>query len=289
MNSVNDLIELEFIQNNEADKISLHSLVQEIAVADLKPSYLNCQPFIDSLHHTCLRHGKDIPYYKTLFSTIENIINIIENDSPSDYILFIEDAFSYMEKYRYKSGMLKIVDEMSEILMNENIGTANDRALLNGNYKKAIELEKKAIATCAPNENIILAANLHMNLGYLYQYSKDIDSAKLFMKQGMELLSQSGIITNDIIIMVHNYACLLAETGEPQNALNALSRCAELVKAVNTEKSTDYADLVFDIAAINLQIGNVDTAKRYFIEAFRIYKAILPKEDLSKKLELTAK
>ena len=128
-----------------------------------------------------------------------------------------------------------------------------------------------------------------MNLGYLYQYSKDFDNAKLFMKQAMELLSQSSVITNDIIIMVHNYARLLAETGEPQNALNALSRCAELVKAVNTEKSTDYADLVFDIAAINLQTGNANNAKIYFTEALNIYKAILPQEDLSEKVELAAK
>lgn len=300
LNSVNDLIELGFIQNNEADKISLHPLVQEIAVADLKPSYLNCQPFIDSLHHICLRHGEDVQYYKTLFSMIDNIINTIENDSPPDYLLFIEDAFSYMEKYRYKSGMLKIVAEMSKLLKDENIGTANDRALLlnnrascegllNVNYKKAIELEKKAIATCVPEKNIILAANLHMNLGYLYQYSKDFDNAKLYMKQGMELLSQSSVITNDIIIMVHNYARLLAETGEPQNALKALSRCAELVNVVNTEKSTDYADLIFDIAVINLQLGNVNNAKIYFTEALNIYKAILPQEDLAEKVELTAK
>lgn len=300
LNAVNDLIELGFIQNNETDKISLHPLVQEITVADLKPSYLNCQPFINSIHHICLRHGEDVPYYKTLFSVIENIINTIENDSPTDYLLFIEDAFSYMEKYRYKSGMLKIIAEMSELLKDENIGTANDRALLlnnsasfegllNGNYKKAIELEKKAIAVCVADENIVLVANLHMNLGYLYQYSRDFDNAKLFMKHGIDLLSQSGIVTNDIIIMVHNYARLLAETGEPQNALKALSKCAKLVKAVNTEKSADYADLVFDMAVINFQLGNSDIAKNYFIEAFGIYKAILPQEDLNEKVELAGK
>jgi len=62
-----------------------------------------------------------------------------------------------------------------------------------------------------------------------------------------------------------------------------------LVKAVNTEKSTDYADLIFDIAVINLQIGNANNAKIYFTEALNIYKAILPQEDLSEKVELTAK
>lgn len=300
MNAVNDLIELGFIQNNTADKISLHPMVQEIAVADLKPSVTNSREFMDNLHFICLRHGEDVPYYETLFRTIENITDNIINDSAVDYLLFIEDAFAYMEKYRFASGMRKLVDVMSALLADETVGTANDRALLlnnrascegllNMNYPKAITLAKKAISVCAPEDNLVLAANLHMNLGYLYQYSKDFDNAKLYMKQGMDLLSQFGVITNDVIIMTRNYARLLAETGEANNAIRALNKCAALVKLQNTDMCTDYADLVFDIAAISLQIGNVDTAKAYFEESFMIYRKILPQADLAEKAELAAK
>ncbi|MFA5659357.1 MAG: tetratricopeptide repeat protein [Oscillospiraceae bacterium] len=299
MNAVNDLIELGFIQNNSADKILLHPMVQEITVADLKPSVTKCRVFMDNLHVLCLRHGDDVPYYETLFRTIENITEVVINDSSTDYLLFIEDAFAYMEKYRYASGMHRLVDVMLALLTDETVDNANDRALLlnnkascegllNMNYPKAITLAKKAIATCIPEDNLILAANLHMNLGYLYQYSKDFDNAKLYMKQGMDFLSQSGIQTNDIIIMVRNYARLLAGTGEPNNALKSLKKCATLVKLQNTNMCTDYADIVFDIAAISLQIGNADTAKKCFSEAFGIYTKILPQADLSEKAELAA-
>ena len=299
MNVVNDLIELGFIKNNTADKVSLHPMVQEIAVADLKPSVTNCRVFIDNLHFLCLRHGEDVPYYETLFLTIENITEVIINDSPTDYLLFVEDAFAYMEKYRYASGMHRLVDVMSALLADETVGNANDRALLfnnkascegllNMNYPKAITLAKKAISVCVPEDNIVLAANLHMNLGYLYQYSKDFGNAKLYMKQGMELLSQSGILTNDVILMARNYARLLAGTGETNNAIMALKKCAELVKSQNTNMCTDYADIVFDIAAISLQIGNINTAKAHFEEAFTIYREILPQANLSEKAELAA-
>ena len=71
---------------------------------------------------------------------------------------------------------------MSDMLSDDNIGTQNDRALLlnnkascigllDGNYAKAIELGKRAIKLCNVDENLLLAANLNMNLGYLYQYS----------------------------------------------------------------------------------------------------------------------
>lgn len=299
MNAVNDLIELGFIQNNSADKILLHPMVQEITVADLKPSVTKCRVFMDNLHVLCLRHGDDVPYYETLFKTIETITEVVINDSPTDYLLFIEDTFAYMEKYRYASGMHRLVDVMSALLADEAVGNANDRALLfnnkascegllNYNYSKAITLAKKAIAICVIEDNLILAANLHMNLGYLYQHSKDFDNAKLYMKQGMDLLSQSGVLTNDVILMAKNYARLLAGTGEPNNSIKALKKCAELVKSQNTNMCTDYADIIIDIAAISLQIGNTDTAKAHFEEAFMIYRKILPQADLSEKSELAA-
>ena len=76
--------------------------------------------------------------------------------------------------------------------------------------------------------------------------------------------------------------------GEPYKAVEAMKKCAALVKSENTDKCTDYADLIFDIAAISLQIGNTDTAKTYFIKAFNIYREILPQADLTEKTELAA-
>ena len=88
--------------------------------------------------------------------------------------------------------------------------------------------------------------------------------------------------------MVRNYARLIAGMGEPYKAVEAMKKCAALVKSENTDKCTDYADLIFDVAAISLQVGDTDTAKSYFIKAFDIYKEILPQADLTEKVELAA-
>lgn len=127
-----------------------------------------------------------------------------------------------------------------------------------------------------------------MNLGYLYHYSGDYDNAKIFMEKAMQLLSQANTITHDVIVMVRNYARLIATMGEPYKSIEAMKKCAVLVKSENTDKCTDYADLIFDIAAISLQIGNKDVAKTYFIKAFNIYRVILPQADLTEKAELAA-
>lgn len=299
MDDINELVELGFITNPEMDKISLLPMVGDVAVEDLCPSVTNCNTLLKSIYSICIQHGKDIPYYETLFSVIENIVDIIKNDSNDEYLLFLEDTFSYMEKYRYASGMRKNVEAMKTLLSDENIGTQNDRALLlnnqasyegllDKNYPKAISLERKAISLCNAEDNLVLAANLNMNLGYLYHYSGDYDNAKIFMEKAMQLLSKANIITNDIIVMVRNYARLIAAMGEPYKAVEAMKKCAALVKSENTDKCTDYADLIFDIAAISLQIGNTDTAKTYFIKAFNIYREILPQADLTEKTELAA-
>ena len=71
--SINDLIELGFIQNPEMDKIALHPLVQEIIISDMNPDSENCRPLLDNIHRICLQHGVDIPYYSALFAITENV------------------------------------------------------------------------------------------------------------------------------------------------------------------------------------------------------------------------
>ena len=299
MDTINDLTELGFIQNPEMDKITLHPLVQETIVADLHPDTENCRPLLDNIHRISLQHGVDIPYYTTLFGIVENIADKIVICDKSDYLLFIEDCFAYMEKYRYASGMKKLVSVMTDLL-SDDLGTQNDRSLLlnnqascegliNGNYKRAIELEKRAINMCEPTENLQLAANLHMNLGHLYQANSQLGLAKQSMENAMQILAKVNCPTHDIIIMSRNYARLLAETGEAHRAITALQRCAELVKATNSELTSDYADILFDIAAITLQLSGIPTAEPYFIKAFKIYRKVLTDDDLREKAELAAK
>lgn len=300
MDTINDLTELGFIQNPEMDKITLYPLVRETIISDLIPNTENCRPLLDNIHRICLQHGVDISYYSALFAITENIADKITVCNKNDYLLFVEDAFAYMEKYRYASGMKKLVFTMSEFLSDENVGTQNDRALLlnnqascegllNSNYKKAIDLEKRAINMCEPTYNPLLAANLHMNLGYLYQANGKTDLAKPSMEKAMQIIAEVNTPTHDMIIMSRNYARLLAETGEARRAITALQKCADFVKTTNSEMTTDYADLLFDIAGITSQLSGIQAAEPLFVKAFKIYRDALTDDDLREKAALAVK
>lgn len=282
MDDINELVELGFITNPEMDKISLLPMVRDIAIEDLSPSVTNCITLLNSIQQICLRHGEDIPYRKTLFEIVESVIRYVEKDNFPFYIRFIEDTFSYMEKYRYENGMRLIVSEMD---MYKGELAQNDLALfydcqsaveafINENYNKAISLSKKAIEACVPEENLHLAANLHMNLGYCYHLNGNTDLAKQSMETAIAYMWEYNKLNNDVIIMIHNYANLMSDLGEPIKAVRAMKKCAEMIKAAHTDMCSDYADLYFDMGIIYLQINQHTNSKECFEEALRIYKYI---------------
>ena len=187
LNDVNDLIETGFVQSSLRHTISLHPMIQEIAVSETAPSVTNCHTLLDSLQKICLMHGIEVSYYKKLFQTVENIMLFIEKDDIPQYLLFLEDVFPYMEKYHYQKGMKKIIQELQHFIKANTYGTASDRALLldyqatlEPKTEKAIKLEKEALAQIkeTTKENAHLVSNLHSNLGGLYRINGQLDLAK---------------------------------------------------------------------------------------------------------------
>ena len=99
-------------------------------------------------------------------------------DHMAFYLRFLEDVFPYMEKYHDKTGMGRVLSELTVLLENPSCGTVNDRALLL-DYKssqekkteKAVQLRKDALALLSEITagNAHLAANINANLGSLYK------------------------------------------------------------------------------------------------------------------------
>ena len=141
LNEINDLIETGFVQTTKRRTISLHPMIQEITLSETKPSVTRCHILLDSLQHICLMHGMEVDYYKKLFQTIGNIIELIEKDDIPKYLLFLENAFPYMDNYNYHKGMNGIIQELTGLLKTKNIGTIY---LMTANLPQAKTHFKKA-------------------------------------------------------------------------------------------------------------------------------------------------
>ncbi len=287
LNTVNDLIEMGFIVPKSGQAIALHPMIQEIAVADTKPSIQKCQILCQSLQEICLLHGKDVAYHKIMFQTIENLISLAEKDDMVYYLCFLEDVFPYMEKYHYEIGMKTVLNEIHQIL-DMPFGKIKDKTLYldycaacEKKTDKAISLEKKALSllTKINVDNAHLAANIHANLGALYRETGQTTFAKKHMEKGITILEQYNLTySNDSIAQICNYAILLMELGEAERGLTALRKLARIVKNYNLEFSSDYAVIQEAMANICLVQGNISEATRHFKKAIQIYKIVWENE-----------
>ncbi|MDO5399346.1 MAG: tetratricopeptide repeat protein, partial [bacterium] len=149
------------------------------------------------------------------------------------------------------------------------------------NNKKALQYETQAVKLCEEitATNPHLAANIYGNIGGLYHADKQLEKAKQYMELAYHTLVESGMeFTNDSVIQICNYANLAANMGEPLKAIKALKRCAEGVKQYNSEYSSDYANLVWDMGCIYLQMQNTTKAADCFKSALNIYNIVWENE-----------
>lgn len=271
MNTINDLMEMGFIHPKNNREILLHPVIREVAVEELKPSVRNCSVLLDSLQEISLMHGLEFMNNKQVFHTVESIIATVKKDDTARYLLFLENVFQYMDKYRYEPGMQAVVDELTAILADNSVGTSADRACLldcraalEKNSKKQIELVQEAIRVLGEvhSGNAHLAANLHANLGALYHKAGRIDLAKPYMEQGVRLLEEYNLTGyHDSVTQICNYAALLTDLGEPQRAYSALLKLArkmqELAKRI-AKLSEDIEELRSEKAMILSRFDKTD-------------------------------
>ena len=284
MNRINDLIEKGFVQTQSGRQISLHPMIQEVAIDETRPSVNNSAVLLDSLQTICLLHGHDVTWYKPLFLTIENIIREIADDNTPAYLSFLEDVFPYMEKYHYTAGMELIIGKLSGLLTDETVGRSTDRAVLldyraacEEKTEKAIKLEKEAIALIPEisEENAHLVSNLYSNLGGLYKKAGKRDLAQQAMEQGLRILEQYDLLYyHGSIAQTANYAVLLTEMGQPEKGLSALKKLSRMIRDLNSDQTMDYATVQEAIGGICLATGDIRQATTHFKKALAIYEAV---------------
>lgn len=283
-NTVNDLVELGLIQPISGRQIVLHPMIQEVAETELHPSICSCAVLVDALHRTCLFHGIELTYNKWLFQTIEAVMVSAEKDNLQKYLLFIEDAFFYMHKYQYLSGMERTVEELSGILDDESVGTAKDRALLlqcrfgcENDRAIGVKYLEEAVALLPELDEDLaaLASNLHNNIGLCYAELNNHEMARVHMEQGIHLLKDHCLVgRHDSVVQIINYASFLMSHGEAQRGYNALKKLAGMLKQRNHTLSDDYATVLAHLSIVCGAANRFSQAESYLREAMEIYEVV---------------
>lgn len=286
LNTINSLIEMGFVQSQPGRIITLHPLIQEIALEELKPSIQNCRTLLDSLHEICLRHGEESPQAQLVMQTIEGIVTSEIKDDPAYYLRFVEDTIPFAEKYRCQRGIVALVREIESLLSDNTLGTPEDHALLLSYQAMcadtpavAIRLQEQAI-TLLPEitiDNALLASNLHANLGGMYRESGNYIKAREHMEEAISLLRRYDLLAyHDSIPQVVNYAMLLSEMGQADKAIAVLEQVEKVVQENNSAVCMDVAAIHEAMGNTYLMTGNMEKAAVFHRKCLAIYSALFP-------------
>lgn len=288
-NGINELCELGFIENIHADIITLHPMIRDIILLDLKPTFDNCDTLITNLKNKLQIIGIELPDSATIISAIGNVMKYIGNTESNSYLSFLEAAYIFLDNYHEYNLMEHIVFETKKLLSNKTLGTVNDRALLlnnkamlpvnrNDKLAKSISMMNKALSMCDNKANPVLFANINMNLGLLYIENNEAERGLEFMDKAYLFIKLTRAYNNDFITIARNYAATLSENGRVTKALEVLTECEFATEGCC---SNSHAALLFDLGAAYILSGNYPLAVKKYSLAFAEYSALGCSEELT--------
>ncbi|MCQ2409944.1 MAG: Archaeal ATPase, partial [Clostridia bacterium] len=273
LNDVNKLTELGFIKISSDNTIWLHPVMQEIVISEIRPGIKECRALLGKIQDICLHHGTAVPFYRTMFQVVENVISVADKADRNDkkfYFYFLQDVFYYMDSYAYKTGMSKILEEMKYIAANESFAGTREHALtfqcmafMADDYHEAIAFMDKAreqIENRVNRSNALLMSNIYANLSSYYNECYNSEKARYYLEKGIKTLVEFQMTnTHDYLVQMINYAVLLSHTGEYEYGLQILDRVWEYVDESDT--SFDYAVYLEAYGSLYLCLNEKDKAK----------------------------
>ena len=288
-NGINELCELGFIRNDHADLISLHPMIRDIVLLDLKPTFKNCDTLITNLKIKLQIVGIELPDSATIISAIGNVMKYIGNTDSNSYLSFLEAAYIFLDNYHEYDLMERIISENENLLSDKTLGTVNDRALLlnnkamlpvnrNNKLVHSIGMMNKALSVCDEKSNPVLFTNINMNLGLLYIENNETERGLEFMDKAYLFIKLTRTYNNDFITIARNYAATLSENSRVTKAIEVLKECEF---ATESCCSNNHAALLYDLGAAYILSGNYPLAVKKYSLAFAEYSALGCSEELT--------
>jgi tetratricopeptide (TPR) repeat protein len=127
----------------------------------------------------------------------------------------------------------------------------------------------------AATKNAHLISNLNANLGGLYYKTRQNPLAKQHLETALGILSDYQLIGyHDSVVQFASCAMLLAEMGEPEQALEILQKIGSVIREYNSAQSADYAIILEAMGWIYLSNGQVTAGRKCYEDACAIYEVI---------------
>lgn len=132
---INDLLSMGLLSKDQEEKIFLHSLIQQAAKEETRPSIENCSILLDSFSQLCLefigkKKVKIADELNAIFNIASNIREEGSLESAEKYAIFLENAIPYLYQHSRVSEADELVDHTNDFLMRAQVGSQVDHVAM---------------------------------------------------------------------------------------------------------------------------------------------------------------
>ena len=274
--------------NGEVSKITLHPIVSEVTVNELKPGITEdkCKNFCDSVSELIDKNNlKSVDTYKDIFvSSADTLIKNKDRDSlvyVAKIASVLGDLAYYSESLCYYTKVLAIREKVlpenhPDIATSyNNVGYAYGKL---GDHKKELEYKLKALAIeekVLPENHPDIATSYN-NVGYAYGELGD------HKKQLEYYLKALGIREKvlpenhpDIAASYNNVCSAYSDLGDRKKALEYLLKALAIQEKVLPENHPDIAASYNNVGYAYGELGDHKKELEYCLKALAIREKVL--------------
>ena len=292
--TISNLVKSGWIKriNGEVSKITLHPIVSEVAINELKPEITEdkCKNFCDSVSELMDNNNlKSVDAYKDIF--IGSADTLIKNEDRDSLVYVAKiasvlcDLAYYSESLYYCMKVLAIREkvlpenhpDIAEIY--NNIGCVYDKL---GNHKQALEYLKKALTIrikVLPENHPDIATSLD-NIGGVYVQLGEYEKIKQALEYCLKALTikKKFLPENhpDIATLYNDVGSVYYKLGDHKQALEYYLKALAVAKKVLPVNHPNIATLYNNIGGLYGELGEHKKEINYYLKALVIRKKILP-------------
>ena len=275
--------------NGEVSKITLHPIVSEVAINELKPKITEdkCKIFCDSVSELIDKNNlKSVDAYKDIYLSSADVFIKYEDEISvgyvSDIASLLDDLAYYPESLYYYMKVLTIREKVlpenhPDIAASyNNVGYAYGEL---GEHKKELEYKLKALAILEKvlPENHPDIATLYNNVGSAYS---ELGNRKKALECLLNALAiQEKVLPEnhpDIAALYNNVGYAYGKLGEHKKELEYYLKALAIQEKVLPENHPDIATLYNNVGSAYSELGNRKKELEYKLNALAIQEKVLP-------------
>ena len=289
--TISNLVKSGWIKriNGEVSKITLHPIVSEVTVNELKPEITEdkCKNFCDSVSELIDKNNlKSVDTYKDIYLSSADVFIKYEDEISvgyvSDIASVLRDLAYYSESLCYYMKVLKIREKVlpenhpAIAASYNNVGGAYGEL---GDHKKELEYKLKALAIQEKvlPENHPDIATSYNNVGYAYgelgDHKKELEYLLKALAIREKVLPENH---PDIATSYNNVGYAYGELGDHKKALEYLLKALAIREKVLPENHPDIATSYNNVAYAYYELGNHKKELEYYLKALAIEEKVLP-------------